>query len=143
MAPSGAGLRIGALARAAGVPVSTVRFYERRRLVVPSTRTSGNYRLYAEGDAERVQFIQRAKALGFSLADIGALLAFSSSGQVLRRADLERVAGRKLSDLDDRIARLRRVRRALVGLLAQPCVDPAEPCPIVRSLVAPARASRR
>lgn len=136
-------MKIGALARAAGVPVSTVRFYERRRLVVPSTRTSGNYRLYAQADVERVQFIQRAKALGFSLSDIGALLAFSSSGKVLRRADLERVASRKLSDLEARIDSLQRVRRALVSLMAQPCVDPSDPCPIVQSLAGPGGTRRR
>lgn len=134
-------MTIGQLARAAGVPISTVRFYERRQLVLPSTRTSGNYRLYDAADVDRVRFIQRAQALGFTLGDVAALLRFSS-GQVVRRAQLNQVAAVKLADIDARIDDLKRVRRGLVTLLAQPCIDPDAPCPVIGALATQPHASR-
>lgn len=135
-------MTIGALARAAGVAISTVRFYERRKLVVPSQRTSGNYRLYEAGDVERVRFIRRAQELGFSLADIGLLLGFSRNRAVPRK-DLDRVGRAKLDDLDARIDDLRRVRKGLVTLLAQPCINPTQPCPIIGALSQPSMRAKR
>ncbi|MDP6478809.1 MAG: heavy metal-responsive transcriptional regulator [Phycisphaerales bacterium] len=67
---------IGQLARAAGVPTSTVRYYERRRLLQPEARSGGNYRVYDEDALERLRFIRSSQAAGFTLADIGALLRF-------------------------------------------------------------------
>ena len=129
-------MTVGQLARAAGVRSSTVRFYERRRLVLPSTRTSGNYRLYAAAAVDRVRFIQRAQTLGFTLADIEVLLRFSS-GQVTRRAQLNHIAAIKLADLDARIDDLKRIRRGLVALVAEPCIDPDAPCPVIGALATP------
>ncbi len=125
-------MTIGELARRAGVAVSTLRFYERRRLLAPAARSGGNYRLYRPEDVDRVRFIRRARELGFTLADVNLLLR-SSSG-TMRRAELDRTGKAKLADLDRRIADLRRVRGALAGLLALPCIDPAAPCPIVAAL---------
>src|SRR5262249_42122032 len=65
---------IGQLARATGVPTSTVRYYERMGLLRPSGRTSGNYRVYGEEALERVRFIRAAQATGFTREDITALL---------------------------------------------------------------------
>lgn len=134
-------MTIGQLARAAGVPISTVRFYERRKLVLPSTRTSGNYRLYDDADVDRVRFIQRAQTLGFTLSDVATLLRFSS-GQVVRRAQLNQVAALKLADIDARIDDLKRVRRGLVTLLGQPCFDPDAPCPVIGALASVPQAAR-
>ena len=123
------------------MPISTVRFYERRKLVLPSTRTSGNYRLYDGADVDRVRFIQRAQTLGFTLSDVATLLRFSS-GQVVRRAQLNQVAALKLADIDARIDDLKRVRRGLVTLLGQPCFDPDAPCPVIGALASVPRAAR-
>ena len=65
---------IGQLARAAGVPTSTVRYYERIGLVRPAGRTAGNYRVYGEEALECLRFIRAAQATGFALEDISALL---------------------------------------------------------------------
>ena len=65
---------IGKLAEAAGVHVETVRYYERRGLIDQPPRTGSGYRQYAADDLWRLQFIRRGKQLGFSLAEIGALL---------------------------------------------------------------------
>ncbi len=61
-------LSIGELANAAGVPATTVRYYERAGLLVPETRTSGNYRSYGFHSLERLQFIRSAQAAGLSFA---------------------------------------------------------------------------
>jgi MerR family mercuric resistance operon transcriptional regulator len=126
-------MTIGELARAAGVPISTLRFYERRGLLLPADRTAGGYRRYRPDDAARVRFLRRAQALGFSLAECAALLQFSRATTV-RRADLSTVGTRKLAELDERISDLKRVRQALVGLMKQPCLDLAAPCPIIGAL---------
>ncbi|MCH8135258.1 MAG: MerR family transcriptional regulator, partial [Proteobacteria bacterium] len=69
-------LTIGALAKQAGVPTSTVRYYERRGLLRPEGRSEGNYRLYGEEAMDRLQFVRSAQAAGFTLSDISALLRF-------------------------------------------------------------------
>lgn len=67
---------IGELARAAGVPTTTVRFYERQRLLVPDARSGSNYRLYGAASLDRLRFIRSAQAAGFTLGDIRSLLDF-------------------------------------------------------------------
>ena len=67
-------LTIGRLANAAKVGIDTVRFYERAGLLRKPQRTAAGYRLYAESDVARLCFIRRAKALGFSLEEVGELL---------------------------------------------------------------------
>jgi len=72
-----ASITIGELARAAGVPTSTVRFYERRGLITPQSRSESNYRLYGPAATDRLRFIVAAKEAGFVLADVRVLLDFS------------------------------------------------------------------
>jgi len=67
---------IGSLAKAASVPTSTVRYYERRGLVQPLARSRGNYRQYDELALQRLHFVRSAQAAGFTLADIAVLLRF-------------------------------------------------------------------
>ncbi|GIK23642.1 MAG: hypothetical protein BroJett005_30560 [Ignavibacteriota bacterium] len=67
---------IGELARAAGVPTSTIRYYERRGLLRPEARSEGNYRLYGRETLERLRFVRSAQAAGFTLSDITVLLRF-------------------------------------------------------------------
>ncbi|GIW73131.1 MAG: Hg(II)-responsive transcriptional regulator [Planctomycetota bacterium] len=128
------GLRIGELAARAGVNLQTVYYYERRGLVPAPPRSAANHRLYSERDVLRVRFIQRARRLGFSLAEIGELLSLRARpgarcGEVLVRARS------KLAQIDRRIAALRRMRRAL-GRLVQECEGslPATDCPILAAL---------
>ena len=72
-------LTIGQLAAAAGVPTSTVRFYERGKLLTPDARTGGNYRAYSNASLERLKFIRAAQASGFNLSDIREMLALTHS----------------------------------------------------------------
>jgi len=100
-------MTIGVLARAGGVPVSTVRYYERVGLLRPSGRSGGNYRLYADEDLERLRFIRAAQATGFTLADIRELLRPTSCRRVQERIE------RRLADVGDRLGELRHVQRVL------------------------------
>ena len=102
---------IGALARSAEVNVDTVRFYERQGLLRPAPRTAGGYRVYGEAEAQRLRFIRRAKALGFSLEDIAELLRLTEDGH--DRAAVKAVAGRRVADLERRIAELEKMRSVL------------------------------
>src|SRR5690606_13565318 len=66
-------LGIGQLAQQAGVAIDTVRYYERSGLLAPAARLASGYRRYGPTELKRLRFIRRAKALGFSLADIREL----------------------------------------------------------------------
>ena len=89
-------LTIGQLAEAAGVPTSTIRYYERAKLLEPSARSPSNYRLYSPGDLDRLRFIRAAQATGFTLDDVTKLLrpAPCSSVQHLIEVRLDEVAAR-------------------------------------------------
>src|SRR6267154_5774008 len=72
-------LTIGRLARAAGVNVESVRYYQRRGLVAEPERPQNSVRRYSEDSVKRIRFIKRAQDLGFTLAEIANLLAISAS----------------------------------------------------------------
>ena len=100
---------IGTLARRAGVGIDTVRYYERSGLLAPNTRLASGYRRYSDAEVSRLRFIRRAQALGFSLKEIGDLLAVSSKRDV---ASVKRSAMAKLADVENRIAELERIEEA-------------------------------
>lgn len=132
-------MTIGELAKAAGVRISTLRFYERRGLLEASARSAAGYRYFTAEDVARVKFLRRAQELGFGLAELAVMLGLSRQ-RTVRRADLATAGTAKLAEIDDRIADLRRMRKALAGLLAQPCIDPEAACPLIGALAGqPAR----
>ena len=126
-------LRIGALARAAGVKLSTLRFYERRKLLVPLTRTESGQRLYGPDAAIRVRFIRRSQELGFTLREVSAVLAMSGLRGTPTR-EVARFAEEKVQAIDTRIDDLRRMRRAITTLMAEGFCGPDTVCPIQASL---------
>ncbi len=75
------GYTIGQLAVAAGIPTSTIRYYERTRLLKPDYRTGGNYRGYSAASLDRLRFIRSAQATGFSLADVRELLNLTNDSK--------------------------------------------------------------
>lgn len=123
---------IGQLAKRAGVAIDTVRYYERNQLLAPAGRLESGYRRYGEVELRRLRFIRRAKALGFSLADIRALLALSEGNNV---AEIRHAAQARLAEVDQRIAELERIRTGLHRLVtACPGHGRAEACPILNAL---------
>jgi len=125
-------LSIGQLAKQAGVAIDTVRYYERNALLDPAARLASGYRRYGAVEVMRLRFIRRAKALGFSLDDVRALLALSAERNV---AKIKRAAQVKRDDIDQRIAELQRIRAGLETLIAAcPGHGRAEACPILNAL---------
>ncbi|GIX31817.1 MAG: hypothetical protein KatS3mg124_2289 [Porticoccaceae bacterium] len=96
MAPRADHLTIGALAKAAGVHVETIRFYQRKGLLPTPDRPYGGIRRYGREDLARLQFIQKAKRLGFRLDEIAELLALADGSHC---AEARALAERKLADV--------------------------------------------
>jgi Cu(I)-responsive transcriptional regulator len=130
-------MNIGQLARQAGVPIDTVRYYERQQLLPTAQRSAGGYRVFSDSDLTRLQFIRRAKALGFSLEEIGELLGLSDQrGQDM--AQVRDSAVHKLHDIEQRIGELQRMHGALKQLVdACPGHGGLEQCPILAALTEP------
>jgi MerR family transcriptional regulator, copper efflux regulator len=123
---------IGTLARRAGVSIDTIRYYERGGLLAPKARLASGYRRYSELEVARLRFIRRAQALGFSLKEVKQLLTLSNLRDVSR---IKRAAQEKLTDVEERIASLERVRKGLASLIAAcPGHGRAADCPILKAL---------
>lgn len=103
---------IGRLARAAGVPASTVRYYERSRLLRPDGRTEGNYRVYGPEALARLRFIRAAQAIGLTLEDIATLLDFRD-GRTAPCKEVQSLIEERLSELKKRLEQLRHVQAIL------------------------------
>jgi len=123
---------IGQLAKQAGVAIDTVRYYERNGLLAPAGRLESGYRRYGGTELKRLRFIRRAKALGFSLAEIQQLLALSDERSV---AKIKRAAQARLAEVEGKLAELQRIRNGLRALVdACPGHGRAEACPILNAL---------
>lgn len=128
------GLTIGKVARGAGLAIDTVRYYEREGLLQRPARTPAGYRQYSADVVAQLRFIRQAKDLGFSLSEIKELLALRvTPGKSC--ADVRAHAEYKITDVDRRIASLKRMRGALVKL-ASACSGkgPVSQCPILEAL---------
>ena len=122
-------MTIARLAAAAGVGVETVRYYQRRGLL-PVPASMGEVRRYDENDLRRLRFIRRAQAAGFTLEEIGELLALDRTGD---RARVRALAGERLAALDAKIAELDSARAALERLRSTCASGTKGPCPILEA----------
>lgn len=127
-------LTIGALAKQAEVSADTIRFYEREGLLGSPDRLASGYRHYDADAVARLQYILRAKSLGFTLGEIKGLLALETD----RENGVEGVRQRaqeRIADLDRRITEMTRMRDALKAL-ADACPGSGKPeaCPILSAL---------
>ncbi len=125
---------IGEVARAVGVNIQTIRYYERRRLLAPKTRKVSGYRLYDEESCKRLRFIKNAQELGFSLKEIAELLNLRVSSKA-RCGDIQNRAQKKLSDVQMKIDRLAAIENVLKSLI-RTChrEKTTDHCPILKSL---------
>jgi len=123
---------IGALAKAAGVGVETVRYYQRRGLLSEPARPPGEVRRYGEDDVKRLMFIRSAQAAGFTLNEIGELIALDASDD---RARARQLAQARVAAIDEKIAELREARDALAGLATDCARKRGGPCPILKAFV--------
>jgi MerR family mercuric resistance operon transcriptional regulator len=118
-------MTIGTLAKSAGVPTTTVRFYERAGLLRPSHRSAGNYREYDSDSLERLRFIKSSQSVGLSVKDVKALLNVTDADD----SPCDEVQGllqRRLADIRQRMKDLKRIERTLAKALAD-CCTPNDP----------------
>ncbi len=127
-------LTIGQLAKRADVGVETVRFYERQGLLAEPDRKPSGYRQYDEEVVLRLQFIRRAKELGFTLNEIKELLSLRLDPSSTC-ADVKRQAEQKIDDIEAKILTLQRMKKALVKV-TKACSGRGGTgdCPILESL---------
>ncbi len=127
-------MTIGQVAKQTGVGIETIRFYERRGLIDEPPRRDSGYRQYSEDVIARIEFIKRAKELGFSLKEIHELFSLrvdhdTPCGDVRSRAEA------KIADTQEKIRELQRIEKALKKL-ATACtgLGPTSECPILDAL---------
>ena len=125
-------LTIGAFAKAAGVNVETIRFYQRKALLPEPDKPYGSIRRYGEADVARVKFVKSAQRLGFSLDEVAGLLRLDDGAH----CDEARVlAEQKLGDVRGKLADLRRIESVLVQLVHDCCASHGTvSCPLIVSL---------
>jgi MerR family mercuric resistance operon transcriptional regulator len=121
---------IGGLAKSANVGVETVRYYQRRGLLPEPARPPGEIRRYGEEDVKRLRFIRTAQAAGFTLNEIGELIALDASDD---RARARELAQARVDAIDEKIAELREARDALSGLANDCASKKRGPCPILKA----------
>jgi len=123
---------IAGLATAAGVHVETIRYYQRLKLVPEPPRPIGGIRRYTEADADRLRFIKRAQAMGFTLAEITGLITLQARRSCRATREL---AATRLRLVDARIRELRDLRRELAGLIADCDANTQDTqCPVIQRL---------
>lgn len=109
-------MKTGWVAREAGVSVHAVRFYEGEGLLGPSRRTEAGYREFSQEDLERVQFIKRARSLGFSLTDVKDILSIRARDQATC-GHVRWLLENKVAEIDGTLAELHEFRGFLARLL--------------------------
>lgn len=135
------GLLAGDVARALGVGVQTLHYYEREALIPPPPRSEAGYRLYPPALIERLAFIRKAQALGLPLAEIKEVLALAAQG-TSPCGRVEAALAEKLAEVDRRLRELQGFRNELAALVARgaerPAAGaPAQICAIVEDAQAP------
>ncbi len=130
----GSKLTIGQLAKTAGVNVQTVRYYERRKLLPPTSRMPSGYRLYSEEALRRLRFIRNAQALGFTLREIAELLNLRV-GTGARCGEVKKSAQAKLAGVNEKVRDLQALAHALRSLVAICQAGQAtDRCPILNAM---------
>jgi MerR family mercuric resistance operon transcriptional regulator len=122
-------MTIARLAAAGGVGVETIRYYQRRGLLAEPAR-AGAVRRYGDRDVRRLLFIRRAQSAGFTLEEIGELLALDSGQD---RPRVRALAAERLAALESKIAELEAARSALTRLSKACAAGTKGPCPILEA----------
>ncbi len=107
---------IGKLAKRVGVPTSTVRYYERRGLLIPGERSGSKYRLYDQDALERLRFLRAAQAGGFTLSDISLLLEFRE-GDTPPSEHVQAVISDRLAKIAEQLSHLKHAQKVLKSWL--------------------------
>lgn len=129
-------MQIGQAAQASGVSAKMIRYYEQNGLLPTAVRTEAGYRCYSDQDVHRLQFIRRARDLGFSMPEISELLNLWDD-RSRHSADVRRIAQAHIQALELRIEHLRQMRGSLQDLVHACHGDSRPDCPILQGLAEP------
>ena len=113
-------LTIGELAKRCGVNLETVRYYERRNILLPPPRTVSGYRIYPDSALDRLRFVIQARELGFSLDEIKEFIDLLID-QPSITLEVQKRAEAKIADINEKMRILRRMKKVLLRLINSPC----------------------
>lgn len=128
-------MNIGQAAKASGISGKMIRYYESIGLIAPARRTESGYRIFSEKDIHALRFISRARGLGFSVEQMGNLLALWQDRH-RASADVKAVAQAHMEELDLKIKKLQDMRQTLEHLVSHCHGDERPDCPILGDLAA-------
>jgi Cu(I)-responsive transcriptional regulator len=125
-------MNIGDVAKHAGLPAKTIRYYEDIGLIEPDRGANG-YRDFSDSDLHKLRFLGHARSLGFSIEDCRGLLAlYKDKGRA--SADVKHIAEEHLAKIDAKIAELQAMRHTLAHLVKACAGDDRPDCPILTDL---------
>lgn len=129
-------MKIGELAKRSGLSAHTLRYYEKSGLFRASGRSDSNYRIYTQDDLETARFIKRARDIGFSMDDVQTFLSIRADRPAHVCADAKDLADEKIRAVENQIAELQQVLKALHRLSDACCggSESAEYCTIIEAL---------
>ena len=129
-------LKIGELAKHAGISRDALRFYEKHGLIAPNTRTESGYRLYSKSDVVRISFILSAKEVGFTLNEIHQLLELEVTKDVKSCQDVKQFVDNKIQVVNQRLNEMKKIKQSLKTLSNACCGvnEPATHCTILGAL---------
>ena len=126
-------MHIGEAVRRSGMAAKTIRFYEEAGLIAPAPRTGSGYREFGDDDVRRLQFIHRARDLGFSVEEVGRLLSLWSDRE-RASAHVKQLALEHVARIEAKMAELHSMRDAILHLADRCHGDDRPECPILDGL---------
>jgi Cu(I)-responsive transcriptional regulator len=129
-------MNISQAAQACGLPNKTIRYYEEIGLVVPKRHEGNDYRVYSLDDIAQLRFLQRARAVGFSLDECRELLALYANPQ-RRCAQVKALVSEKITQVDQQLIALHAIRDTLVDMANECAGDNTSDCAIINQLAVP------
>ncbi len=123
-------MNIGAASQHSGVSSKTIRYYESIGLIPEASRTQSGYRTYDQTDIDTLRFVQRARGLGFSVRDVGALLGLWNDHD-RASADVKHLALEHIQEINQKITELEGIRNTLIHLTERCHGDDRPECPIL------------
>lgn len=111
--------QIGDAAKATGLSIDTIRYYEKLGLVEKPIRSEGGFRLYAKQTVEKLKFIKKAQSFGLTLSEVKQIIRQSEKGLDSCCGYVSQLFQRKLEELEVKMTELRRIQRGLKDLVKQ------------------------
>jgi len=124
---------IGQAAKATGIKVPTIRFYEAEGLLPAPARTESNRRLFSDADIDRLVFVRHARSLGFELGDIRSLLDLADHPDRPCH-DADRIARQHLDGVEERLRQLRSLKVELTRMIEACAGGAVGQCRVIESL---------